>query len=125
MLCIAAPVARAAEADISKLPPPATTTVDFVKDIQPILAKNCYSCHEQNGAVDTTFVQFYPTLIDAAKKIGADAKDQRAVKKYRDMLITESLKVRYFGCRFRSRSMRESFCLVRCTTKFEGRHWRP
>jgi hypothetical protein len=32
-------------------------------------------------------------LIDAAKKIGADAKDQRAVKKYRDMLITESLKV--------------------------------
>lgn len=32
-------------------------------------------------------------LIDAAKKIGADAKDQRAVKKYRDMLIAESLKV--------------------------------
>jgi uncharacterized protein len=32
-------------------------------------------------------------LIDAAKKIGADTKDQRAVKKYRDMLITESLKV--------------------------------
>lgn len=32
-------------------------------------------------------------LIDAAKKIGADAKDQRAVKKYRDLLITESLKV--------------------------------
>jgi len=24
--------------------------------------RNCYSCHEQNGAVDTTFVQFYPTL---------------------------------------------------------------
>jgi hypothetical protein len=23
---------------------------------------NCYSCHEQHGAVDTTFVQFYPTL---------------------------------------------------------------
>ncbi len=22
----------------------------------------CYSCHEQNGSVDTTFVQFYPTL---------------------------------------------------------------
>jgi len=29
--------------------------------------ENCYSCHEQNGAVDTTFVQFYPTLIDIAK----------------------------------------------------------
>lgn len=31
-------------------------------------------------------------LIDAAKKIGADAKDQRAVKKYRDLLLQESLK---------------------------------
>ncbi|KAH7889883.1 hypothetical protein F5I97DRAFT_1848321 [Phlebopus sp. FC_14] len=31
-------------------------------------------------------------LIEAAKKIGADAKDQRAVKKYRDLLIQESLK---------------------------------
>jgi len=37
--------ANAAEADASKLPPAATATVDFVKDIQPILAKNCYSCH--------------------------------------------------------------------------------
>lgn len=32
-------------------------------------------------------------LIDAARKVGADAKDQRAVKKYRDSLIGESLKV--------------------------------
>ncbi|CAL1703871.1 unnamed protein product [Somion occarium] len=32
-------------------------------------------------------------LIDAAKKIGSDAKDQRAVKKLRDSLISESLKV--------------------------------
>ena len=29
---------------------------------------SCYSCHEQHGAVDTTFVQFYPTLIDIAKQ---------------------------------------------------------
>jgi hypothetical protein len=28
---------------------------------------DCYSCHEQHAAVDTTFVQFYPTLIDTAK----------------------------------------------------------
>jgi cytochrome P460 len=26
----------------------------------------CYSCHEQHGAVDSTFVQFYPTLIQTA-----------------------------------------------------------
>ncbi|PSS30926.1 hypothetical protein PHLCEN_2v2551 [Hermanssonia centrifuga] len=32
-------------------------------------------------------------LIDAARKVGADAKDQRSVKKYRDSLIAESLKV--------------------------------
>jgi len=37
--------ALAADLDLSKLPPPATVTVDFARDIQPILAKNCYSCH--------------------------------------------------------------------------------
>jgi len=31
---------------------------------------SCYSCHQQHGAVDTTFVQFYPTLIDIAKEKG-------------------------------------------------------
>jgi len=31
---------------------------------------NCYSCHKQHGAVDTTFVQFYPTLMDVAKQKG-------------------------------------------------------
>lgn len=31
---------------------------------------SCYSCHEQHGAVDTTFVQFYPTLMDIAKQKG-------------------------------------------------------
>jgi hypothetical protein len=29
---------------------------------------SCYTCHEEHGAVDTTFVQFYPTLLDAAEK---------------------------------------------------------
>lgn len=28
----------------------------------------CYSCHGEHGAVDTTFVQFYPTLIGIAKQ---------------------------------------------------------
>jgi hypothetical protein len=27
---------------------------------------SCYSCHEQHAAVDTTFVQFYPTLLPLA-----------------------------------------------------------
>lgn len=30
----------------------------------------CLSCHIANGAVDNTFVQFYPTLIDIAKAKG-------------------------------------------------------
>jgi hypothetical protein len=31
---------------------------------------DCYSCHKDHAAVDTTFVQFYPTLLDVAKKKG-------------------------------------------------------
>jgi hypothetical protein len=31
---------------------------------------DCYSCHQQNGGTDTTFVQFYPTLIETAKQKG-------------------------------------------------------
>jgi hypothetical protein len=30
----------------------------------------CYSCHSQHAAVDTTFVQFYPTLLPIAKSKG-------------------------------------------------------
>jgi hypothetical protein len=30
----------------------------------------CYSCHQQHAAVDTTFVQFYPTLLPIAKVKG-------------------------------------------------------
>ena len=29
---------------------------------------SCYSCHAAHGAVDTTFVQFYPTLLPLAKE---------------------------------------------------------
>ena len=35
---------------------------------------NCYSCHSEHGSVDTTFVQFYPTLIDVAKQKGTFKK---------------------------------------------------
>ena len=31
---------------------------------------DCYSCHEKHGAVDSTFVQFYPTLLPGAKAKG-------------------------------------------------------
>jgi hypothetical protein len=31
---------------------------------------DCYSCHQAHAAVDTTFVQFYPTLLGIAKDKG-------------------------------------------------------
>lgn len=36
---------------------------------------DCYSCHEQHAALDTTFVQFYPTLLDIARQ-------KRTLKQY-------------------------------------------
>ncbi|MGA3049846.1 MAG: cytochrome P460 family protein [Terracidiphilus sp.] len=33
-------------------------------------AAACYSCHAQHAAVDTTFTQFYPTLLPIAKSKG-------------------------------------------------------
>jgi hypothetical protein len=38
-------------------------------------AATCYSCHEQHAAVDTTFVQFYPTLLSVAKEKGSFSKE--------------------------------------------------
>jgi hypothetical protein len=31
----------------------------------------CYSCHASQGAADSTFVQYYPTLLPVAKSKGA------------------------------------------------------
>jgi hypothetical protein len=45
----------------------------FFEFNNPVSAKltprpaDCYSCHEAHGAVDTTFVQFYPTLLRLAQ----------------------------------------------------------
>jgi len=30
----------------------------------------CYNCHRNNTAVENTFVQFYPTLMEVARKMG-------------------------------------------------------
>jgi hypothetical protein len=35
----------------------------------------CYACHEQHGAVDTTFTQFYPTAKPIAQKAGTFRAD--------------------------------------------------
>jgi len=46
-------------------------------------SEDCYSCHSAHGAVDTTFVQFYPTLLQMATAKGTLApgylKDRAAL----------------------------------------------
>jgi hypothetical protein len=39
------------------------------------IAAVCYSCHAAHAAVDTTFVQFYPTLLPLAKAKGTLSPD--------------------------------------------------
>jgi len=34
------------------------------------VSEDCYTCHSAHAAVDTTFVQFYPTLLPIAKNKG-------------------------------------------------------
>lgn len=48
---------------------------DFGRDMKPQVAalpstERCYACHADSGAVDNTFVQFYPTLMEVAMKMG-------------------------------------------------------
>jgi hypothetical protein len=43
----------------------------LLDDAQPLPGTAaCYSCHESHAAVDNTFVQFYPTLLEAARRLG-------------------------------------------------------
>lgn len=48
---------------------------DFGRDMKPQVqalpvTERCYACHSENGAVDNTFVQFYPTLLEVAERMG-------------------------------------------------------
>ena len=45
VLLLPASVIAGTQDDELVLPPPAKEKIDFVRDIQPIFAKNCYSCH--------------------------------------------------------------------------------
>ncbi len=44
-LALTAAEAKKAPLDLSKLPPAASSPVDFARDIQPLFAAKCYSCH--------------------------------------------------------------------------------
>jgi hypothetical protein len=45
---------------------------EAVKAETPALpaSERCYACHRDNTAVENTFVQFYPTLMDVARRMG-------------------------------------------------------
>jgi hypothetical protein len=48
------------------------------KSVAPLsgdTVKRCIDCHTAHTAVERTFVQFYPTLLDVAKKMGTVRKD--------------------------------------------------
>lgn len=60
--------------------------VDSAKGIGTLIPQGapCYSCHAGHGAVDTTFVQFYPTLLPVAQQkqtlSGAFQKESAAAR---------------------------------------------
>jgi hypothetical protein len=43
---------------------------DAVAPLPPDAARPCVDCHKANTAVERTFVQFYPTLLDVARAKG-------------------------------------------------------
>lgn len=44
---------------------------DLAVSARPLPATaSCYACHRDNTAVEQTFVQFYPTLFEVAKRFG-------------------------------------------------------
>jgi hypothetical protein len=42
---------------------------------------SCYACHKNNAAVEQTFVQFYPTLMDVARAKGTVRADYDPARK--------------------------------------------
>ena len=47
----------------------------------PVQTKVCLECHTKNGAVDHTFVQFYPTLKEVAQSKGTFRDDAKTEAK--------------------------------------------
>ena len=72
-----------AAADVAKLPPPAKTTADFTRDIQPLFADRCVKCHgpeKQKGGLRLD-------VKAAALKGGDDGKAIEPEKSAESLLI--------------------------------------
>lgn len=65
---------------------------------------SCYTCHEAHGAVDTTFVQFYPTLLPLAqqkKTLSPEYLKQLATPSTTDSPSRPQKKLERRACQFR------------------------
>ncbi|MFM1770806.1 MAG: hypothetical protein RJA22_3335, partial [Verrucomicrobiota bacterium] len=71
---VAMPRPAASAAANPALPPPAQRTVDFARDIQPILARHCYACHG-------------PKRAEAALRLDAKADAFRGGDDYGDKIL--------------------------------------
>ena len=85
-------------------------------------SEQCYSCHRTNGAVDNTFVQFYPTLLEVAKskgtlntKVAKEETAEQVVDVVCKMGVDPktALKAEYKGKTY-------YFCQPACKENFEG-----
>jgi len=66
--------------DESRFPETGWAYFDFGAGTTPSVAAlprsaTCYGCHRQNTAVEWTFVQFYPTLMGIARRLGTVKSD--------------------------------------------------
>ena len=55
---------------------------DLAATASPLPATaSCYTCHKANTAVEQTFVQFYPTLMEVARRMGTVRPDYDPARK--------------------------------------------
>src|SRR5688572_25646756 len=66
-------MANAAEADSTRLPPAATRKIEFTKDIEPIFANNCHSCHGAKKQESALRLDLKAEALKGGETFGASA----------------------------------------------------
>ncbi|MCE9611286.1 MAG: PSD1 and planctomycete cytochrome C domain-containing protein [Chthoniobacter sp.] len=69
-LVLKTPAAGPSAAKLAQLPPAATRTVDFVRDIQPIFSESCYSCHGPKKQEANFRLDHKPTVLVKGGELG-------------------------------------------------------
>ncbi len=65
----------AEKVDLSKLPAPSDKTIDFVKDLKPVLEKSCFGCH---GAKPRAKAKYF--MNDRQKSIAGGSSKEKAIQ---------------------------------------------